>query len=116
MLDGCHGTTGLTESSRASGISAVANNPGEPVLQFFSASSDDEYAMESSELGGGAFTQALIRVLDRGLRDGHGLWMRDIVANTGALIRAQPNVRQTPKLVTVSGEGEVYWSPVRQTR
>jgi hypothetical protein len=116
VLDGCHGTTGLTEVASAIGISP--GKPDEPVLQFFSGSSDEQYGMESAELGGGAFTQALIRVLDRALEagDGRGLWMHDVVAATGTLMRAQPNVRQNPKLVTVSGHGEVYWSRTRESR
>jgi hypothetical protein len=60
VLDGCHGTTGLAEAPSLAGIAPAT--PHEPVLQFFSGSSDEEYGMESAELGGGAFTQALIRV------------------------------------------------------
>jgi len=85
-------------------------------MQFFSGSSDEEYAVESAELGGGAFTQALIKVLEQGIHDGHGHWMRDIVTKTDSVIRSQPNVRQTPKFVTFSGNGEVYWSPTADIR
>lgn len=111
ILDGCHGTSGLTEFSSVAVIDTA--KPSDPVLQFFSGSSNDEYGMESAELGGGAFTQALIRVLRDGLQAGHsrGLWMHDIVAATSNMMRLEPNVRQTPKLVTVSGKGEIYWSP-----
>ena len=111
VLDGCHGTTGLGEPASPSGIARA--KPDQPVLQFFSGSSDEEFGMESAELGGGAFTQALVRVLERGLRanDGRGVWMHEVVGTTSTLMRAQQDVRQTPKLVTVSGAGEVYWSP-----
>jgi Caspase domain len=115
LLDGCHGTTGLPESSGTTGL-ATEVRPDAPVLQFFAASGNDEYASESAELGGGAFTQALIRVLDRGSHTGHGLWMHDVVAETTALVRAQSHVRQMPKLVTLSGNGEVYWSSVVERR
>jgi uncharacterized caspase-like protein len=115
LLDGCHGTTGLPEASGTAGR-ATEVRPDAPVLQFFAASGNDEYASESAELGGGAFTQALIQVLDRGSRTGDGLWMHDVVVETTALVRTQSQAMQMPKLVTLSGKGEVYWTPVAERR
>lgn len=114
ILDSCYGTTGLTEVA-SSVMSPIATKADSPIFQYFVASGDDEIAEESSSLGGGAFTQSIIKVLSEGLLTGgnNGLWMREVVIRTGTRIREHSMGRQSPKLVTVSGEGEVYWSPVR---
>jgi hypothetical protein len=110
IIDGCHGTTGLDVSPASAGLATEAS-PSGPILQFFAASGDDEFAMESADAGGGSFTQALVGVLKQSARDGGPLWMHTLVAKTTTLVRAGSNGRQTPKLVTVSGIGEIHWSP-----
>jgi hypothetical protein len=84
VLDGCYGTSGLA-GVRAGGGVATARAPAGPSLQFFAAPSDDEYAMESSEAGGGVFTRALVRVLDSASKNETPLGMGDVVT---ALVRS----------------------------
>ena len=107
ILDGCHGTTGLLGVPAGGGL--VTGIPSGPLLQFFAASSDDEYAMESSQAGGGVFTQALIQVLSDASQRGTRVRMSDVVTQTTSLVRAHSDGRQTPKLVTVMGAGELQW-------
>jgi len=35
------------------------------------------------------------------------LWMHDLVARTTQLVQARSNGKQTPKVVTLSGHGEI---------
>ena len=80
--------------------------------QFFSGTGNDEYALESVQLGGGAFTQALIQVSDQAANSGRVLWMHELVAKTAVILQRQAHSKQTPKLVTLSGVGEISFMPV----
>jgi hypothetical protein len=106
VIDACHGTSGLETESSSAGLSAAAT-PSERVVQILSGSSDQEWGLESTELGGGAFTQAMLRVLAEARHDGGVLWMHDLVARTTQLVQARSNGKQTPKVVTLSGHGEI---------
>lgn len=111
ILDGCHGTTGLHEHSLSAGL-AAGPIPSESVLQFFAGTGDDEYGLESAQMGGGAFTQALIHVFDQAAESRHVLWMHELVAQTTVLLQRQAYSKQTPKLVTLSGAGEISFVPI----
>ncbi|MBV5327008.1 MAG: caspase family protein [Chlorobium sp.] len=109
VLDGCHGTTGLDADSASAGLSAAVT-PNEAVVQVLSGSGDDEYGYESAELGGGAFTQTMLQVLGEARRDGSVLWMHELVARTTKLLRTRSSAKQTPKVVTLSGNGEISFA------
>lgn len=110
ILDGCHGTSGLDGDGRGEGVTTSTTAAAGPLLQFFAASADHEYATESAEAGGGIFTRALIQVLLEAAKQRQTPRMSDVVNRTSALVRTQSSGRQSPKLVTVSGTGEIRWT------
>ncbi len=101
VLDGCHGTTGLSASDY------VGVGDGR-ILQILAGSQDDGYAFETSEAGGGQFTHTFVSEL------------RDLHANTGRVPvkRLAANVTratverskglQKPKFVSL-GEGDIVF-------
>jgi hypothetical protein len=114
VVDGCHGTAGLDKAQSLAGLSA-AGSPNERVAQILAGSNDDQYGLESTELGGGAFTQAMLRVLSEA-RDNQGvLWMHEFVARTTRLVQAGSSGKQTPKVVTLSGQGEISFESLESS-
>jgi hypothetical protein len=111
ILDGCHGTAGLLKHRLSPGL-AAGQNPSDSVFQFFAGTGDNEYGLESYQWGGGAFTHALIQTFNQAADSGQVLWMHELVAQTAAVLQRQKLSKQTPKIVTLSGSGEISFTPI----
>jgi hypothetical protein len=105
ILDGCYGTSGLPTP-----VSLGHRNATAPVFQFFVGTADGQAGMESQELHGGVFTQSLVRTLSAIRKP---TMMQEVVAAVSrqmAEYSRQLGNQQTPKLVTVSGDGEIVFA------
>ncbi|TBZ20407.1 caspase family protein [Rhizobium leguminosarum] len=101
ILDGCHGTAGLDPSQ------PPVPGGAEGVLQILSGSQDDGYGLEDYKVGGGVFTQALLKGLSA-IRDADGrLSFRSLATEVTRRLAADTNTHQTPKLVSF-GEGDIW--------
>jgi hypothetical protein len=109
ILDGCHGTTGLTTLLSKSPSSVVEESRDSAVM-FHVGTQDSVYGMESFQLGGSAFTQSLLRALDKHTKSGETEFtLSDIFRTTGEIMKTV-GVSQHPQLVRVSGSGEIVWT------
>ncbi len=103
VLDGCHGTVGLGDpgGEPAIGTSRTA------ALQVMAASQDDEFGLEISSLGGGAFTQLLLRKIDHLANSSGGASTNAILAALTPELSLASSGKQRPKLVTIAGSGDI---------
>lgn len=102
LLDGCHGTGGLDLST----LTEVEKKGG--VLQIFTASQDNGYAMESAKAGGGIFTQTFLKDF-ADMRGAGPVSVSSIAAIVTGNVIETTDARQQPKLVTV-GDGDIRLS------
>jgi hypothetical protein len=101
ILDGCHGTFGLSPAPQVQSTSSTAE-----IFQIIAASQDAEVAAELP--GGGAFTQALLTGLKNGSGSGTYVPTREIIAQLTPLVLEKTNGNQRPKLVTLTGIQDIY--------
>jgi hypothetical protein len=101
LLDGCHGTVGLSDSGYVSF--------GEDrLLQIFAGSQDDGYGLEISEAGGGQFTHVLVTQL-RDLRARMGrVPVKRLAADVTRATVEMSRGQQKPKFVSL-GEGDIVF-------
>lgn len=98
ILDACHGTAGLK-----------AVDVSDPTVQIFAGSQDDQYATESSEFGGGVFTNALVEVLQK-IDNQTSMAMERLAKEVSAQMALSGPSRQQPKLVGAPGPDQIVWS------
>jgi Caspase domain len=114
VTDTCHGTVGFTEEHFISPQSTLLEAPIGPVFQFLAGTKDDEYGSESSSIGGGVFTHALVKVLLT--RNPQApLAMSEILQRVSMEMSTEARTfalghSQQPQLVTL-GQGNIFWPP-----
>ncbi|MDH6260750.1 caspase family protein [Bradyrhizobium sp. BR13661] len=104
MLDGCHGTYGLE--------GLPADNDGS--FQVMAASQDDQLAYEKPDVGGGVFTQALVRELQSSAKTSTSISTEELFSRVAAELARSKEFAQFPKFVSSSQKGIVF--DVRQQK
>jgi hypothetical protein len=99
LLDGCYGTSGLDRAK----LSQMLDNGD--VLQIFAASQDDGYGMENPKIGGGVFTQTLLKDI-ASMRASGTMSVSNIAATVTKNVVDATSAQQQPKLLTV-GDGDI---------
>ena len=98
ILDACYGTIGLKVAELA-----------DKTMQILAGSQDNQYGTESTQLGGGVFTSALLGAL-QGLNDTGGVSMERLANEVSAQMALSEPTRQQPKLLTVPGAEQIVWA------
>jgi len=104
MIDGCYGATGLNDSGATTGSST--DDPKQPAFFFVTATQDNQYAMESELMHGGAFTQSFLHALNDASNQATGMSIQALLQDTQALLQ-RSKINQQPKLVRIAGTGDI---------
>jgi hypothetical protein len=100
IIDGCHGTSGVSVSSKPE-VGAASSE----IFQVMASTQDDESAADLPS--GGAFTQSLLKHLMSQAEPGDAISTSALLPRISADIATVSQLKQHPKLVTLSGHGDI---------
>jgi hypothetical protein len=106
VVDGCHGTFGLSTPTRTASPDFVAGRS----FQIITGTQDTEFGFEMPDLGGGLFTRVLASALADAVARDHRISTTELLQLVSSKMAQASQQVQKPKLLTLNGKDDIVFA------